>query len=335
MNKNIRNLILWVVFPAALIIAPHVLGIVKTNVLVELFTFALFAVSLNLLLSFTGVLSFGHALFYGMGAYTTALLLLHFEGFPLIPAVLLGGLAAGLTGLILSPLLVRVTGTAFAMLTMAFGQLMFVLCLKFREVTGGEDGVAGYDIPPLNIPGIASIDMVDPTNFYYFAVAVCLIGILIMWYFTKTPLGQVMVGIRDNSMRVAYLGYRVPHTKAVIFVVSGFFAGIAGALFALFQGVVSTDGVLHILVSFYPIMAILIGGIGTFFGPIIGSGILIVLEDLIMRYIERAELVTGLLFIIVVLYVPGGFLWLWRGLVAKVTASKAAPAAPAPEEVEA
>ncbi|MBI9076535.1 MAG: branched-chain amino acid ABC transporter permease [Desulfatibacillum sp.] len=322
MNKFVRNLIMWVVFLAVAGAAPHVLGIVKTNVLVELATFALFAVSLNLLLSFTGVLSFGHALFYGVGAYTTALLLYHVEGFPLIPALLLSGLAAGLAGLILSPLLVRVTGTAFAMLTLAFGQLMYILCLKFREVTGGEDGVAGYDIPPLNIPGVASLDMLDSTVFYYFTVVVCVIGIMIMWFFTKTPLGQVVVGIRDNSLRVDYLGYRVRHTKAIIFALSGFFAGIAGSLFALFQGVVSTDGVLHVMVSFYPIMAILIGGIGTFFGPILGSGILIVLEDMIMRYTERAELVTGLLFIIVVLYVPGGFVWLWMGLVARFKARK-------------
>ena len=332
MTKYLRIIVLWVFFLAAVGIAPHVLGIVKINVLVELAIFVLFAVSLNLLLSFTGVLSFGHALFYGIGAYTTALLLYHVEGFPLIPALLLSGLAAGLAGLILSPLLVRVTGTAFAMLTLAFGQLMFILCLKFREVTGGEDGIAGYDIPPLNIPGVASLDMWEPATFFYFAVTVCVIGILIMWYITKTPLGQVVVGIRDNTMRVGYLGYKVPQTKAIIFAVSGFFAGIAGSLFALFQGVVSTDGVLHVMVSFFPIMAILIGGIGTFFGPILGSGILVLLEDLIMRYTERAELVTGLLFIIVVLYVPGGFVWLWRGLMAKLFGNKSRPGG---EEVEA
>ncbi|ACL03686.1 branched-chain amino acid ABC transporter permease [Desulfatibacillum aliphaticivorans] len=332
MIKSKRNLALWVVFLAAAGIAPHVLGIVKTNVLVELAGFVLYAVSLNLLLSYTGVLSFGHALFYGVGAYTTALLLYHVEGFPVIGALLLSGLAAGVIGLILSPLLVRVTGTAFAMLTLAFGQLMFILCLKFREVTGGEDGIAGYDVPNLNIPGIASFDMLDPTVFYYFALAVCVIGVLIMWYITKTPLGQVVVGIRDNTLRVDYLGYKVPQTKAIVFAVSGFFAGIAGSLFALFQGIVSTDGVLHIMVSFYPIMAILIGGIGTFFGPILGSGVLIVLEDLIMRYTERAELITGLLFIGVVLYAPGGLLWLWRGLMAKLFGNKSQPAS---EEVEA
>ena len=146
---------------------------------------AAFAVSLNLLLSYTGLLSFGHALFFGTGAYATALALIHVEGMPLLLSVLVGGAAAGLLALIISPLLVRATGTAFAMLTLAFGQLMFVMCLKFREVTGGEDGLAGYPIPPLRIPGGISIDVTDPVNFYYFTGIVLGMSILAMWYFTS------------------------------------------------------------------------------------------------------------------------------------------------------
>ena len=141
-----------------------------------------------------------------------------------MPAVLAGGLAGGLLALILSPLLVRVSGTAFAMLTLAFGQLIFVLALKYREVTGGEDGIGGYSVPPLNIPGVVSIDMTNQINFYYFALAVIVVCLLILWFYTKTPFGSLLVGIRDNAIRMDYLGFKLAHTKAVNLIVSGVLA---------------------------------------------------------------------------------------------------------------
>lgn len=312
MNKKLDKWIPWTASLIILVLIPSVLGIVQVNTVVEFAIFATFAVSLNLLLSYTGLLSFGHALFFGTGAYATALALRHIDGFPLLPVVLLGGLCAALMAVICSPLLVRVSGAAFAMLTLAFGQLMYLICLKYREVTGGEDGIAGFPIPSLNIPGLASIDMTAPTNFYYFAMGVLGACIWLMWFLTKTPFGSIMVGIRDNPQRIDYLGYKLPLTKALVFIISGFFAGIAGSVFGLFQNVVSTDGVLTILVSFFPLMAILIGGIRTFSGPILGAGILILVEELSMRYTERVELVSGLVFVLVVLFAPGGVVGLLR-----------------------
>ena len=304
--------VLWVVGLIILALIPQVFGIVKTNTFVEFAIWGMYAVTLNLLLSYTGLLSFGQALFFGTGAYATALALTHIQGFPLVPAVLIGGVAAALVALILCPLLVRVSGTAFAMLTLAFGQLMFVVCLKFREVTQGEDGLAGFPIPPLNIPGIVSIDMTVSSNFYYFAIAVIGVCIWFLWFLTKTPFGSLMVGIRDNAMRIDYLGFKLSPTKAIIIIISGGFAGISGAVYALFQGVVSTDGVLHILVSFTPIMAVLVGGMGTFFGPIVGHGVLILVEELSMRYTEQVELVAGLVFVLIVLFAPGGCIYFIR-----------------------
>jgi branched-chain amino acid transport system permease protein len=224
----------------------------------------------------------------------------------------MGGLAAGLLGLLLSPLLVRVSGTALIMLTLAFSQLAYVSCLKYREVTFGEDGVAGYPIPPFNIPFVASFDMLDPTNFYYFAIAVIVVCIWVMWFLTKTPFGSLMSGIRDNQARVAYMGFNLPTTKAIVFTLAGFFAGIAGSLFALFQNVVSADGVLHILVSFLPLMSILVGGVGTFFGPILGAGILLLVEELSLEFTEHVELISGLVFVVIVLYAPTGLIGIYR-----------------------
>jgi branched-chain amino acid transport system permease protein len=288
---------------AALAVFPLVSGPLYTNLVVRLAIEALLAVSLNLLLSYTGLLSFGHALYFGVGAYSAALILTHLEG---VPLVLISGLAAALVGLVLSPLLVRVRATAFTMLTLAFGQLMFVLCSKFREVTGGEDGIMGWTTPRLSLPGLFSLDVTKSVNIYYFAVTLCCLGILAMWYFTKTPMGSVMISIRDNQKRVDYLGYRVAPTKAVIFCFSGFFAGLAGAVYAVFNNLVSVGGVLHIMVSFQPLMAILLGGIGTFLGPILGSGLLLFLEEATQAYPELALMISGIIFILVVMFLPGG-----------------------------
>jgi branched-chain amino acid transport system permease protein len=312
MRNKLYTWILWGGVVISVALFPHVVGIYYSNFFVAFAIFSLYAVTLNLLLGYMGVLSFGHAMFFGTGAYATAIALTHIKGFPLLPAVLVGGLAGGLLALILSPLLVRVSGTAFAMLTLAFGQLIFVIALKYREVTGGEDGIGGYPIPPLNIPGLVSIDMADKMNFYYFAIAVIGVCLFILWFYTKTPFGSLVVGIRDNAMRIDYLGFKLPQIKAVNLIVCGTFAGIAGAVHALLMKLVSTVGVLDISASFTPILMAYIGGVGSFFGPIIGSGVLHLLEDLVIRFTERIGLVNGAIFILVVLYAPLGLVGLFR-----------------------
>jgi len=317
MRNKLHKWILWGVVIIFVAIFPHVFGIYYTNFLVAFAIFSLYAVTLNLLLGYMGVLSFGHAMFFGTGAYATALALRHIQGFPLLPAVLVGGLAGGLLALILCPLLVRVSGTAFAMLTLAFGQLIFVVALKYREVTGGEDGIGGYPIPPLNIAGVVSIDMTDKINFYYFAMTVIMVCLLMLWFYTKTPFGSLVVAVRDNAMRIDYLGFKLPQTKAVNLIVCGAFAGIAGAVHALLMKLVSTVGVLDINTSFAPIMMAYIGGVGSFFGPIIGSGVLHILEDLVIRFTERIGLVNGAIFILVVLYAPMGLVGLFSAAKAK------------------
>ena len=317
MKNNNYKWILGVVVFIILAVFPHVFGIYYINFFAAFAIFSLYAVTLNLMLGYMGVLSFGHAMFFGTGAYATALALTHIQGFPLLPAVLVGGLAGGLLALILSPLLVRVTGTAFAMLTLAFGQLIFVLALKYREVTGGEDGIGGYPIPPLNIPGVVSIDMTNQINFYYFAVVVIAVCLFCLWFYTKTPFGSLLTAVRDNALRTDYLGFKLPQTRAVNFIVSGAFAGIAGAVNALLQKLVSTVGVLDINASFTPIMMAYIGGVGSFFGPIVGSAVLHLLEDLAIRFTERIGLVNGAIFILVVLFAPMGLVGLFREAKAK------------------
>jgi branched-chain amino acid transport system permease protein len=221
--------------------------------------------------------------------------------------------AAVALALILCPIVDRVTGSAFSMLHLAFGQLMYILALKLRNITGGEDGIGGFPIPPFNIPGIVSINMKVPENFYYFAIIVLGASLWIMWFFTKTPFGQIQVGVRDNAMRIDYLGFKVPQTKAVVYVVAAAFAGVAGSVYALFQNLISSEA-LNLLKSFAPITMTMVGGLGSFFGPILGAAIIQIMEELTTRYTEQVELVVGLILILVIMFAPMGCVGLVRSL---------------------
>lgn len=305
MMNRVLKWMLWMVLVAILAVYPKLFGIYYTNLFVTFAVFAIFSVSFNLLLGYTGLLSFGHAMFFGAGGYGTALALKHVHGLPLLLAVLIGLLSAAVLALILCPLVVRVSGTAFAMLHLAFGQLMHMLAYKLRGITGGEDGIGGFRIPGFGVPGIFSIDMKNPENFYYFAIAVLGISLWMMWFFTKTPFGQIQIGVRDNAKRVDYLGFKVPQTKAVVYIVAAAFAGVAGSIYALFQNLISS-GALDIFTSFAPITMTMIGGIGSFLGPVLGAAIIQIIEELTTRFTEQVELVVGLILILVVLFVPMG-----------------------------
>lgn len=321
-----RTALRWIAGVAALAVLlayPSLFGIYFTNAFVTFGIFAVYSVSLNLLLGFTGLLSFGHAMFFGAGAYGTALGLTHVKGLPLLPAVALGVAAALALGLVLAPLMVRIGGTAFSMLHLAFGQLMYVLALKLRGITGGEDGIGGFPIPPFSVPGVLTVDMKAPANFYYFAVAVLGLVTFVLWFATKTPFGCLMVGVRDNPNRVAYLGFRVPHTKAVVYLLAAGSAGVAGSVYALFQNLVSADGALHVFTSFAPVQMTMIGGVGSFFGPILGSAIFGVISELTSRYTERVELVVGAILILVIMYAPLGVIGMLHAARAGVRARRA------------
>jgi branched-chain amino acid transport system permease protein len=307
MKTKIMNPVLWLALLAILIFFPKLFGLYYTNVFLTFMIFAVYAVAVNVLLGFTGLLSFGHAMFFGAGGYGTALALKHIDGIPLLPTIGLGFLAAMLLAMILAPLVSRVSGTAFAMIHLAFGQFFYVLALKLRNITGGEDGIGNFPIPDLNILGLFSVTIRrEPENFYYLAMVLLCLSLWLMWFFTKTPFGQVQVGIRDNEKRIDYLGYKVPQTKAIIYVVSGAFSGLAGSIYGLFHNLVSADGSLGVMMSFSPIIASMVGGVGSFFGPIWGTAVLHVIEELTHQFTDRVELVMGAILILVVLFAPTG-----------------------------
>lgn len=300
-----------------LLIAPPVLGTLKADILVGFGISCLFAVSLNLLLE-SGLFSLGHALFFGIGAYTTALGLFYVEGLHLVPAIVLGGSAAGLVGLLFSPLLLRASGIYFTLLTVALNQILYTTCFKFSEVTGGETGFSNYLIPSLDLFGLASFPMDNKANFYYFALVIITVCTWLMWFITKTPFGSIMLAIRDNPERVPYLGYWIQGNKILIFSISGFFAGIAGALSALWLNLVDPSSLHLVNVSFKTFLAILVGGLGTFSGPFIGVGIFLLFGELVMSYGRAAEMAISGITIVYLLYAPKYTPWGIIGIYLKI-----------------
>jgi len=306
-NRKVKW-VLWGVMLILLTFYPKLVGPYFTNVFVHFAIFALYAISFNMLLGYTGLFSFGHAMFFGTGGFATALALAHIKGCSLLAALFMGFFASVALALIVCPIVSRVSGTAFAMLHLAFGMLIYTLALKLRNITNGEDGVSGFPIPALNIPGIISFDMKDTTNFYYFAVVVIGISLWLLWFLTKTPFGQLMVSIRDNAKRVAYMGFKVTQTKAMVYAISAGSAGIAGAILALFQDVIAPDLALGPGTSFQVILITMVGGMGSFFGPIWGSAIFTLLQEFTSRYMPHlSELIMGGILLVVMLYFPAGF----------------------------
>ncbi len=314
----------WILLGVGLLLYPKIFGIYYTNFFVMFAIMAVYSQSINLELGYTRILNFGHAMFFGMGGYTAAQALAKIPGMPLLGAVALGFLGGALLGLILSPLVVRVSGMACAMLHVAFNSLFFMLANKVRPLTGGEDGISDFPIPDFHLLGLAAIDMKNPIHFYYFALAVLGLSMWLMWFITKTPFAQIMLGIRDNPKRVNYMGFRVPETRAVVYILGGAFAGVSGSMYALFQNVFSSDATSP-LQSFTPVLMTMVGGIGTFAGPIIGTAFFHVVEELARHFTERIELVMGLTLILVIMFAPMGFMGIYRNWKARRMAAQTPP----------
>jgi branched-chain amino acid transport system permease protein len=290
---------------------PHFLPVIHINMLIEVAFYALFAVSFNLLFGYGGLLSFGHAAYFGIGAYTVALLLKHAAGFPLLPALLLGGIAGGLGGLLAGVFCVRLKGAYFALLTMAFNQFFFAVALKWRSLTGGDDGLS-LKRPDLVLPGLGTIPMNKIAHVYYLVVTIVILCILIQWHLTRTPFGNAVRAVKENDVRAGFVGYNVFLIRISLYTAAAFFAGMAGSLFAFFQGFVST-GCIDAASSMHVIFMAFIGGVGSFLGPVLGTGVYLYFTDWVSRITDRWEFVLGVLFILLVLYARTGLVGLFSG----------------------
>lgn len=308
-----------IVVPVALVALPLATPAFVVTTVTEVMILALFALSLDLLVGYTGLDSFGHAAVYGLGAYAAALLLLH-TPLPLPAAVLAAAVLTAAVAVPMAWLCTRTTGVSFAMLTLALAQLLYAVAYKWQSVTGGSDGLAG--VP--RTPGPFGLTwLVSRTGYYYFA-GVCLLGAyLLCRAFVASAVGSTLLAIRDNERKAEALGYDARHYKMVAFVVAAFFGGLAGALYAPFAGFTSPD-LFFWVVSGQVLIMVIIGGAGSLVGPMIGAAFFLVLEHQLSALTDSWALVLGLLFIAVVMFFPQGLWGMLRG--ASKLALRRAPA---------
>lgn len=307
-QKVIVLLCIW----AALLLAPYwmpPLGgytALGTRVLV----LGLAAMSVNFLLGFTGVLSFGHAAYFGLGAYGAGLSLKYLA--PSTPvSLLMGMLLGGLAGAILGTLIVRRRGVYFAMVTIAFGQVFYYIAFQWSSLTGGDDGLRGFSRQPLDL-GFFSIDILsDANNFYYFVLFCFAIVVAVMAFILRSPFGRTMLAIRENERRARFLGISVERHIWIAFTLSCFFMGFAGALYALLNNFADPKG-LHFSQSGDFVMMAVMGGMRSFWGPLLGAAVFVVLQDYLSSITVNWMSFVGLLFVLVVLFFPRGLLGVVR-----------------------
>ncbi len=276
----------------------------------KILVYGLAALALNLLLGFTGGLSFGHAAYFGLGAYGAGMTLKYLA--PSTPlAILVGTLAGGIAATLLGPLVMRRRGIYFAMITIAIGQLFYFVAVRWNGVTGGEDGLAGFERQPLHFGGWA-FDVRDDTKYYYLVFVCFVVAVFIMRRLLASPLGHTWLAIRENRRRAQFLGVRSDLYLWAAFAVSGLFAGLAGTLNALLFNFTSPQD-LHWILSGDFVIMIVLGGMRRFWGPLLGVVIFVVAQDYLSSLTDNWMTFIGLLFVLIVLLFPRGIL----GMVAR------------------
>jgi branched-chain amino acid transport system permease protein len=286
---------------AALALLPWVLARYQLSILVDLLIFGLFAMSLDLILGYTGMVSFGHAAYFGLGAYGSALVLIHFEQ-PIPVALAAGALLAGVVAAPVGWFSTRATGIYFAMLTLAFAQLLYTIAYKWRDLTGGSDGIAGVPKTTLFWGGPS---LAEPRTFYYLVALTAVLSLLACRALVRSPFGRALQAIRENEHRFVSLGRDSRPFKLVVFVIAATFAGLAGALFAPFRGFASPEVMFWVL-SGQGLMMVITGGIGTLVGPVVGAMVFILVQEILSSYTEHWMIFTGAVFVLIVIFLPGG-----------------------------
>jgi len=299
---------IWVV----LLTAPYWLNMVGgyTALGSRVLVLGLAAMSLNFLLGFTGVLSFGHAAWFGLGAYGAGLAL-KFVALSTPLAMLLGTLTGGIAGALLGALIVHRRGIYFAMVTIAFGQVFYYIAYRWNSLTGGDDGLRGFTRQPLAI-GSLHIDILEnSTLFYYFVLACFALAVAVMALLLRSPFGRTMLAIRENERRARFLGIPVELHIWIAFALSCVFISFAGTLYALLNNFADPNNLHYSLSGDLVIMAVL-GGMRVFWGPLLGAAVFVVLQDYVSSMTTNWMSFVGLLFVLVVLFFPRGLLGMLR-----------------------
>lgn len=296
-----------------LLALPYLLSSYYLGLVIEMMIFALFAMSLDLLVGYAGMASLGHAAYFGVAAYATGLLALRL-GWDVWLALPAGVLAAALTAALFGLLALRTRGSYFLMITLALAQVAWGIAFGWRSLTGGDDGLPNVPRPALGLHFSWSLG--DSTPFYYFVLFLVAMGMFCLVRIVTSPFGFALRGIRESETRMLALGYNVWRYKFVAFVLAAVFAGLAGCLYAYYNRFVSPD-YLHVARSAEVLLMVLLGGAGTLAGPAFGAALIVLLENFISAYTERWLLVLGLVYVCVALFAPSGLAGLVREFSAK------------------
>jgi branched-chain amino acid transport system permease protein len=280
---------------------------VRPVIATEIWIFAIFGLGTNLLMGYTGLLSFGQATFFGSGAYVAGYLLKHY-GINVFAALGVGIGIGAFSALLVGYLCVQRSGIYFIMLTFALNQLFYFIAYQWTSVTGGEDGMPG-----IGRPALLGIDFGNPLAYYAYVSALFLLSFWVMKRIVESPLGKILQAIRENPVRAEAVGYNVPRFKLLAFVIAGAFSGLAGVLYAMLFGIVPLEAI-SFVASGNVVFATLIGGSGSLYGPIIGSFVFIWLSESVSVIWERWPLLLGVAFVIVVLFFRGGVVEAWARL---------------------
>ncbi len=304
-SKNVqRSAVAAVLVLAALL--PLGLSTYEIGLASEVLIFGILAMSIDILAGFAGRTSLGHGAIFGVATYVVVYANTQ-AGYPPAVAFVLGVLAASALAAIFALIAVRTSGVYFLLLTLALGMIVWGICVRWTGVTGGENGLRG-DIRPalLNVQ----------RNFYWLVLAAAALASLAMWRFVRSPFGLTLRGIRDSESRMRSLGYDVPLHLFVGFTVSGFFAGVAGAIYAYYNNFVSPSTV-ALAQSVEGLLMAIVGGIGTLFGAFVGAATIIVLQNAVSAYTERWPTALGIVFIVVIIFAPEGIVGTIRTVLAR------------------
>ena len=304
-SKNVqRSAVAAVLVLAALL--PLGLSTYEIGLASEVLIFGILAMSIDILAGFAGRTSLGHGAIFGVATYVVVYANTQ-AGYPPAVAFMLGVLAASALAAIFALIAVRTSGVYFLLLTLALGMIVWGICVRWTGVTGGENGLRG-DIRPalLNVQ----------RNFYWLVLAAAALASLAMWRFVRSPFGLTLRGIRDSESRMRSLGYDVPLHLFVGFTVSGFFAGVAGAIYAYYNNFVSPSTV-ALAQSVEGLLMAIVGGIGTLFGAFVGAATIIVLQNAVSAYTERWPTALGIVFIVVIIFAPEGIVGTIRTVLAR------------------
>jgi branched-chain amino acid transport system permease protein len=299
-----RALLIGLAVVAALIVYPLFVADYQRQLVTELFIFAIFAMSLDLLLGYTGLMSLGHAGFFGLGAYAVIVLGSMFDLNAWIGVILGVGVAA-LASFVIGYFCVRTSGITLLMLTLAFSQLIYSVALKWRDVTGGSDGIG---IPQK--PEFFGFDLSQSLPMYFMALIFFVLCFLGLRRLVASPLGRAFVGIRENEARMLAIGYATRRYKLASFTIGGAVAGFAGGLYAIFNGFISPDAV-YWSASGDVLIMVMLGGAGTLIGPVFGTAAFLLMKNLVSTYSEHWLFIIGVVFVACVMFFPGG---IWGSL---------------------